>query len=98
MLCNLTRLTTCQQFRSTRPSLHPYLECEDGGEEGVADLEGEGDDARLVVVLDAHRDHVQEDQHEDGDLKPAEEAMTLECGTRSMFYKGQAIRDSQVRD
>ena len=70
MLCNLTRLTTCQQFRSTRPSLHPYLECEDGGEEGVADLEGEGDDPRLVVVLDAHRDHVQEDQHEDGDLEP----------------------------
>ena len=60
------------------PSFHPYLEGKDGGEEGVADLEGEGDDARLVVVLDAHRDHVQEDQHEDGDLEPAEEAMTLE--------------------
>ena len=60
-------------------SFHPYLEGEDGGEEGVADLEGEGDDARLVVVLDAHRDHVQEDQHEDGDLEPAvveEMAMT----------------------
>ena len=42
---------------------------EDCGEEGVADLEGERDCSTLVVVLDPHRHHVQEDKDKDGDLK-----------------------------
>ena len=46
---------------------------EDGGEESVADLEGEGDCPALVVVLDPHRHHVQEDEDKDGDLKAAGE-------------------------
>ena len=50
-------------------SILNLTQTEDGGEEGVADLEGEGDGATLVVVLDPHRHHVQEDQHKDGDLK-----------------------------
>ena len=51
--------------------LDAALQGEDCREERVADLEGEGDDPRLVVVLDAHAHHVQENQHEDGDLEPA---------------------------
>ena len=46
---------------------------EDGGEEGIADLEGEGDRSTLVVVLDPHRDHVQEDEDENGNLKASGE-------------------------
>ena len=46
---------------------------EDGGEESVADLEGEGDCPALVVVLDPHRHHVQEDEDKDGDLKASRE-------------------------
>ena len=42
---------------------------EDCGEEGVADLEGECDCSTLVVVLDPHRHHVQEDEDKDGNLK-----------------------------
>ena len=48
-------------------------ETEDGGEQGVADLEGESDGATLVVVLDPHRHHVQEDEDKDGDLKASGE-------------------------
>jgi hypothetical protein len=52
-------------------------QAENGCEECVGDLEGEGDDARLVVVLDAHRHHVQEDENEDGDLESGTNVMVL---------------------
>ena len=42
---------------------------EDCGEEGVADLKGESDRPTLVVVLNPHRHHVQEDEDKDGNLK-----------------------------
>ena len=65
-------------------------ETEDGGEQGVADLEGESHGSTLVVVLDPHRDHVQEDQHEDGNLKPAGEWYIVEEGMiwvlRSLYH------------
>ena len=48
-------------------------QAEDGGEEGIADLEGESDCSTLVVVLDPHRDHVQEYEDKDGNLKASGE-------------------------
>lgn len=50
--------------------LDDRLEAEDRREEGVRDLEEEEYRVRLVVVLDAHRQHVKEYQHEDCYLEP----------------------------
>lgn len=54
-------------------TVHQLTQAEDGREERVADFQRERDDPRLVVVLDAHADHVEEDEHENGDFKPEEE-------------------------
>ena len=51
--------------------LHDRLQREDGGEDDVDDVQRLRVDERLVVVLHRHRDHVQQDQHHDGELEAA---------------------------
>ena len=53
-------------------------ETEDCCEERIADLEDEGDGAGLVEMLDTHADHVEEDQHEDCDLKASRNGDVVE--------------------
>lgn len=51
-------------------------QAENCGEKGVADVQHEAHRVRLVVVLDAHRQHVQENQHENCDFKPGKAKMS----------------------
>ena len=61
----------CEVLKAQAYDFNRGLQRENGGEERVADLQGEGDDSRLVVVFDAHADHVQENQYKNSDFEPA---------------------------
>lgn len=46
-----------------------YTKSEDRCEESIEDFQGEGNCAGLVVMLNCHGDHVEEDQNEDRNFK-----------------------------
>lgn len=52
-------------------AVEDLTQAEDGSEECVANLQGEGEHPRLVVVLDPHGHHVEEDEYKDGNLESA---------------------------
>ena len=54
---------------SSHQKLQHHLDGEDDAEHQVADLDGLGEPVRLVVVLDAHAEGVDEDAEEDEALK-----------------------------
>ena len=41
-----------------------------GGEEGVEELQNEGDRVWLSVMFNGHHQHIEEDHGENGDLEP----------------------------
>lgn len=45
------------------------INSKDGGEESIEDFQGEGDCAGLVIMLNGHGHHIEEDQDEDGNFK-----------------------------
>ena len=49
--------------------LHNRLQHKHHGEDDVEDLEALLDSIRLVVVLDGHNDHVERNEHHNGQLK-----------------------------
>ena len=55
-----------------------------GGEEGVEELQNEGDRVWLSVMFNGHHQHIEEDHGENGDLEPMNEWTRI--GWRASAY------------
>ena len=60
---------TCKKNIISIKHIFYFTKSKDGCEESIEDFQGEGNCAGLVIMLNGHGHHIEEDQDEDGNFK-----------------------------